>query len=148
MRVCLRRSKWFTRGWALQELLAPRLVEFFSQQRKRLGNEDSLRLQIHAINSIPERALEGEPLSNFSVNDRLSWIEHRETKREEEKAYSLLGIFGIYMLPIYGEGVGRAFDRLRDEIKQLEECTRDLHITDPRRDKARIEETKGGLLER
>jgi hypothetical protein len=141
-----RRSKWFTRGWTLQELLAPRLVEFFSRQRNRLGDKNSLRLQIHAITGIPERALEGEPLSNFSLNDRLSWIEHRETKREEDKAYSLLGIFGVYMPPIYGEGVGRAFDRLRDEIKKLEECTRDLYITDPRRDKARIEETKGGLL--
>jgi hypothetical protein len=142
-----RRSKWFTRGWTLQELLAPRSIEFFSWQRKWLGNRNSLKQQIHEITGIPEAALRGELLSQFSVNDRLSWIQHRETKHEEDKAYSLLGIFGVYMPPIYGEGVGRAFDRLRDEIKKLEECTRDLHVTDPRRDKARIEETKGGLLE-
>lgn len=85
---------------------------------------------------------------NFSVNDRLSWIEHHETKREEDKAYSLLGIFGVYMPPIYGEGIGRAFSRLKDEIEKLERCTQDLHITDPRRDKLHIEETKGGLLEK
>ncbi|KAF2259255.1 hypothetical protein CC78DRAFT_621216 [Lojkania enalia] len=142
-----RRSKWFTRGWTLQELLTPRTVEFFSQQRKRLGNKDSLRQLIYEITGIPEAALQGELLSQFSVNDRLSWIEHRETRREEDKAYSLLGIFGVYMPPIYSEGIGRAFSRLQDEIKKLEECTRDLHVTDPRRDKARIEETKGGLLE-
>ncbi|KAF2727861.1 NACHT-domain-containing protein [Polyplosphaeria fusca] len=145
--AAFRRSRWFTRGWTLQELLAPRVVEFFSRQRKRLGDTCSLREQIHEITGIPEAALQGELLSQFTVNDRLSWIEHRKTKREEDKAYSLLGVFGVYMPPIYGEGIGRAFDRLRDEIKKLEECTRDLHITDPRRDKARIEATKGGLLE-
>ncbi|KAF2734270.1 HET-domain-containing protein [Polyplosphaeria fusca] len=142
-----RRSKWFTRGWTLQELLAPRVVEFFSQQRKRLGDKGSLMRQIHEITAIPEAALRGGLLSRFHVSDRLSWMEDRRTTREEDKVYSLLGIFGVHIAPFYGEGVGRAFDRLRDEIKKLEECTRDLHVTDPRRDKARIEETKGGLLE-
>ncbi|KAF2731912.1 HET-domain-containing protein [Polyplosphaeria fusca] len=142
-----RKSKWFTRGWTLQELLAPRSVEFFSQQRKRLGDKDSLRSQIHAVTGIPERALEGEPLSHFSVNDRLSWMEHRQTEREEDMVYSLLGIFGVYISPFYSEGTAKALTRLQDEIRKLEECTRDLHVTDPRCDKARIEETKGGLLE-
>ncbi|KAF1959925.1 HET-R [Byssothecium circinans] len=141
------RSRWFTRGWTLQELLAPRAVEFFSRQHQRLGDKVSLRSQIHEITGIPERALQGEPLSQFSVNDRLSWITDRETKLEEDKAYSLLGIFGVSVPPFYGEGIGRALGRLRDEIDKLDMCTRDLHVTDPRRDKVRIEETKGGLLE-
>jgi len=145
--AAFRKSRWFTRGWTLQELLAPRVVEFFSRQHKRLGDIYSLRQHIHEITGIPEAALQGELLSQFSVNDRLSWIEHRETKREEDKAYSLLGIFGVYMPPLYGEGIGRSFSRLQDEIKKLEKCTRDLHVSDPRRDKARIEETKGGLME-
>lgn len=145
--TAFRRSRWFTRGWTLQELLAPRMVEFFSRERKRLGDKCSLQQQLHEITAIPEAALQGGFLSQFSVNDRLSWVQHRETKREEDKAYSLLGIFGVYMPPIYGEGIGRAFSRLQDEIDKLEKCIRDLHITDPRRDKARIEETKGGLLE-
>ncbi|KAF2258060.1 hypothetical protein CC78DRAFT_587585 [Lojkania enalia] len=97
-------------------------VEFFSQRYKRLGDKDSLRLQIHAITGIPERALEGEPLSHFSVNDRLSWMEKRQTKYEEDKVYSLLGIFGVYISPFYGEGMARALTRLQDEIKKLEEC--------------------------
>ncbi|KAF2730824.1 beta transducin-like protein HET-D2Y [Polyplosphaeria fusca] len=142
-----RSSRWFTRGWTLQELVAPRSVEFFSRQRKRLGDKYTLRQQIHEITTIPEEALQGKPLSQFSVNDRLSWIKDRKTKLEEDKAYSLLGIFDVFISPIYGEGAGRAFQRLLDEIGKLEKCTQDLHITDPRHDKARIEETKGGLLE-
>lgn len=85
-------------------------------------------------------------MSHFSVNDRLSWIEHRHTKLEEDKAYSLLGIFGVYIPPLYGEGLGGAFRRLLDELNKLEKCTQDLHLTDPRRDKMRIEGIKGGLL--
>jgi hypothetical protein len=142
-----RNSRWFTRGWTLQELVAPRSVEFFSRQCKRLGDKFTLRQQLHEITTIPEAALQGKPLSQFSVNDRLSWIKDRKTKLEEDKAYSLLGIFDALISPIYGEGVGRAFQRLLDEIGKLEKCTQDLHITDPRRDKARIEETKGGLLD-
>jgi hypothetical protein len=142
-----RSSRWFTRGWTLQELLAPHSVEFFSRQCKRLGDKDSLRQQIHEITAIPNSALQGELLSRFRVNDRLSWIEHRQTKHEEDKVYSLLGIFGVYIPTFYGEGIGRALTRLQDEIDKLEKCTQDLYITDPQRDKARIEETKGGLLE-
>ena len=142
-----RKSRWFTRGWTLQELLAPRSVEFFSQERKRLGDKTSLKQQIHEITAIPKSALQGALLSQFSVNERLSWIERRQTKLEEDKAYSLLGIFDVYIPPIYGEGTGTAFKRLLDEIDKLEKCIQDLRLTDPRDDKKRIEDTKGGLLE-
>jgi hypothetical protein len=140
------KSKWFTRGWTLQELLAPRSVEFFSQERKRLGDKSSLRQQIYKITGIPESALQGAPLSQFSVNERLSWMERRQTKLEEDRAYSLLGIFEVYISPIYGEGTGSAFKRLLNEINMLEKCIQDLRLTDPRDDKKRIEDTKGGLL--
>ncbi|KAF2688292.1 HET-domain-containing protein [Lentithecium fluviatile CBS 122367] len=141
-----RKCRWFTRGWTLQELLAPSSVEFFSQEGERLSNRNSLRRLIHEITVVPESALEGAPLSQFSVNERLSWIEHRQTKLEEDRAYSLLGIFGVYVAPIYGEGTASAFQRLREEIGKLEQCMQDLHLTDPRDDKKRIEDTKGGLL--
>ncbi|KAF1970007.1 HET-domain-containing protein, partial [Bimuria novae-zelandiae CBS 107.79] len=141
-----RNSKWFTRGWTLQELLAPASVEFFSWEGKRLGDKSSLRQQIHEITVISELALQGARLSQFSVNDRLSWIEYRETKREEDRAYSLLGIFDVHIPPIYGEGMESAFRRLREEIAKQEKCMQDLHLTDPRNDKKRIEDTKGGLL--
>ncbi|KAF2677680.1 beta transducin-like protein HET-D2Y [Lentithecium fluviatile CBS 122367] len=140
------RSKWFTRGWTLQELLAPSSVEFFSQEQKRLGDKVSLRRQIHKITGIPDSALQGACLSQFNVNERLSWKEGRHTKLEEDGAYSLLGIFGVYIPPIYGEGTGGAFKRLLDEIGKLEKCMQDLRLADPRDDKKRIEETKGGLL--
>jgi len=140
------KSKWFTRGWTLQELLAPCSVEFFSQERKRLGDKSSLMQQIYEITGIPKLALQGALLSQFSVNERLSWMERRQTKLEEDRAYSLLGIFDVYISPIYGEGTGMAFKRLLDEISKLEKCIQDLRLTDPRDDKKRIEDTKGGLL--
>ncbi|KAF2681103.1 hypothetical protein K458DRAFT_310374 [Lentithecium fluviatile CBS 122367] len=141
-----RKSRWFTRGWTLQELLAPSSVEFFSQEGKQLGDKHSLIQEIHEITVIPKSALQGTPLSQFSVNKRLSWIEHRQTKLEEDRAYSLLGIFGVYIAPIYGEGMTTAFKRLREEIGKLEQCIKDLHLTNPQDDKKRIEDTKGGLL--
>jgi hypothetical protein len=142
-----RKSKWFTRGWTLQELLAPASVEFFSCDRRQLGDKRSLGQLIHKITNIPQPALEGSPLSEFSVHERMSWIEHRETKLEEDRAYSLLGIFGVRIPPSYGEGGTSAFQRLQEEIEKLEKCIRDLRLTDPRDDKKRIEDTKGGLLE-
>ncbi|KAF1992897.1 HET-domain-containing protein [Amniculicola lignicola CBS 123094] len=141
-----RKSRWFTRGWTLQELLAPSFVEFFSQEGKQLGDKRSLIQEIHEITVIPESALRGTPLSQFSVNERLSWIQHRQTKLEEDRAYSLLGIFGVYIAPIYGEGMTTAFRRLQEEIGKLEQCIKDLHLTNPQDDKKRVEDTKGGLL--
>ncbi|KAH8726009.1 hypothetical protein GQ44DRAFT_706271 [Phaeosphaeriaceae sp. PMI808] len=105
-------SRWFTRGWTLQELLAPRLVYFFSQDGKHLGERHELRQEIHEITNIPITALAGAPLNSFSVDDRLSWVEKRHTTRKEDKAYSLLGIFGVSMYLNYGEGRDNAFKRL------------------------------------
>jgi hypothetical protein len=109
-------SRWFTRGWTLQELLAPLSVEFFSREGKRLGDKKSLELQIHEITSIAVQALQGSPLSQFSVTERMSWAAKRETTIEEDQAYCLLGIFDIHLPLIYGEGIENAFRRLRKEI--------------------------------
>ncbi|KAF7506372.1 hypothetical protein GJ744_011838 [Endocarpon pusillum] len=100
----LRTSRWFTRGWTLQELLAPRQVEFYSREGDRLGDKNSLRHEIHKISHIPIEALQGAPLSDFKVEQRLQWASGRNTTREEDQAYCLTGIFGVYMLPNYGEG--------------------------------------------
>ncbi|KIM95217.1 hypothetical protein OIDMADRAFT_66674, partial [Oidiodendron maius Zn] len=113
-----RASRWFTRGWTLQELLAPNSVEFFSQEGKLLGNKKTLEQQIHEITRIAVAAIRGAPLSNFTVEERLLWAENRQTTREEDKAYSLLGIFNIYMPLIYGERREHAFRRLREEIEK------------------------------
>lgn len=85
-------SKWFTRAWTLQELLAPASVEFFSHEGQRLGDKSSLMQLIHEITGIPVLALQGAPLSEFSVDERMSWLSTRRTTRSEDKAYSVMGI--------------------------------------------------------
>jgi hypothetical protein len=113
-----RYSRWFTRGWTLQNLLAPKSVEFFSQEGIQLGDKKSLELQIQQITSIPIQTLQGNPLSQTSIEERMSWIANRETTVEEDIAYSLLGIFDIHMPLIYGEGAINALRRLGEEIEK------------------------------
>jgi hypothetical protein len=115
-----RESRWFTRGWTLQELIAPKSVEFFTHQGIRLGDKETLERQIQEITQVPKKAFQGSPLSEFSVDQRMLWAKDRKTKREEDKAYSLLGIFNVYVPLIYGEGIENAFRRLRKEISTLE----------------------------
>jgi hypothetical protein len=141
-----RSSRWFRRGWTLQELLAPRIVEFFSEEWEKLGDKVSLKSYIRKITGIPYKVLDGAPLSQFSVTDRLRWKGDRETKREEDGWYSMSGIFDVEIAPAYSEGAESAFRRLMDEIHAQEKCIQDVRHTDPRDDKRRIEETKGGLL--
>ncbi|KAI5921476.1 hypothetical protein F4810DRAFT_712511 [Camillea tinctor] len=111
-----RKCTWFTRDWTLQELIAPPKVEFFSAQRQRLGDKNSLEKLLHDITRIDKAALRGRALSEFTVSQRMSWSEGRETKREEDRAYSLLGIFNVYLPLLYSEGVDNAFRRLEKEI--------------------------------
>ena len=115
--VEFRTSRWFTRGWTLQELLAPASVEFFSCEGDHLGDKISLERQIHAITHIPIAALSGTSLSDFSVDERKRWAVNRETKKKEDKAYCLLGIFNVFIPLIYGEG-DHAITRLEEEIEK------------------------------
>jgi hypothetical protein len=114
--AAFRSSRWFTRGWTLQELIAPRSVEFFSLERNRLGDKKSLERQVHEITGVATKALQGETLLDFSVTERMSWAEKRETKRGEDMAYSLLGIFDVHIPLIYGEGKDNALRRVQKEI--------------------------------
>jgi hypothetical protein len=116
-----RKSRWFTRGWTLQELIAPRTVEFFSKEGKALGNRISLELDIHEVTQIPVQALRGSPLSEFSVDERLSWVATRETTIGEDKAYCLLGILGVLIPLIWGEGEKHALSRVRKKAKKVHE---------------------------
>jgi len=142
----LGRSRWFTRGWTLQELLAPRSIEFFSCERMRIGDRSSLKQQIQQITGIPASALQEARLSQFSIDERFLWMERRQTKLAEDKVYALLGILDVEMPLYYGEGAGNAFKRVREVIDKRESCIQGLRITDPHNDKKRIEDTKGGLL--
>jgi hypothetical protein len=121
--LAFRASRWFTRGWTLQELLAPLTVEFFSQEGRPLGDKRTLEQQIHETTGITIPALRGIHLREIDVEERLSWINGRQTTRPEDKAYSLLGIFGIFMSLIYGEGEENAFKRLR---RKVDKSTRDF----------------------
>lgn len=56
------------------------------------------------------------PIEHFSISDKMSWAATRETTREEDESYSLLGIFGVNLPPLYGEGRKHAFRRLQIEI--------------------------------
>jgi hypothetical protein len=111
-----RASKWFTRGWTLQELLAPKSVEFFSREGKTLGDKRTLEQQIHEITGIPTSALRENPLSQFDVDERFSWAKGRQTTRGEDKAYALFGIFDVQIPLLYGEGEVKAFLRLREAV--------------------------------
>ncbi|TBU53835.1 heterokaryon incompatibility protein-domain-containing protein [Dichomitus squalens] len=111
-----RRSRWFTRGWTLQELIAPLNVIFLSDDWNVIGTKLTLVSPIEDITSIPAEALlHTKSLDDFSVAQRLSWAAKRATTRVEDQAYSLLGTFDITMPTLYGEGE-RAFRRLQEEI--------------------------------
>ncbi|KAH9905203.1 hypothetical protein F4778DRAFT_769902 [Xylariomycetidae sp. FL2044] len=112
-----RASKWFTRGWTLQELVAPSSVEFFGFDGQRLGDKRSLEPLLREITGIPVGALRGKPLLSFGIKERMSWSNNRETKRPEDKAYSLLGLFDVSMTCIYGEGEEKAIERLHEKIR-------------------------------
>lgn len=111
-----RRSRWFRRGWTLQELIAPRMVLFFSKSWHSLGSKFSLARVIEEITNVDCAVLmHRRLLDDVSIARRMSWASARETSKVEDRAYSLMGIFGVYMPTIYGEG-DRAFIRLQMEI--------------------------------
>lgn len=111
--------RWFTRGWTLQELIAPKFVEFYGGDGQRLGDKSSMEDVISRVTGIPLEALRGRQLGEFSIAERKSWLSRRQTKREEDMVYCLLGIFGVSMPVIYGEGIAKASRRLDNEINSL-----------------------------
>ncbi|KAM0465253.1 hypothetical protein ACHAPV_002252 [Trichoderma viride] len=113
-----KKSEWFMRGWTLQELLAPSEVYFVNKDWKDLGTKTSLRQAISDQTQIPVDILAGASLETASVAQRMSWASNRRTTRIEDRAYCLMGIFGINMPLLYGEGE-RAFIRLQEEIMKI-----------------------------
>ncbi|KAI0190637.1 heterokaryon incompatibility protein-domain-containing protein [Xylaria flabelliformis] len=111
------RSRWWTRGWTLQELLAPRKVLFFTREWKLIDNRTSLATEIGRIAGISqEYLLRGGTLPQRAyASEKMSWLSWRETTRIEDMAYCMLGLFDINMPLLYGEG-RKAFLRLQEEI--------------------------------
>ena len=108
-------SKWFTRGWTLQELIAPHSAIFFDRNWHSIGRRPELLNDITAATGIPSDAIERSKWRDFSVAQRMSWASGRETSRVEDIAYCLLGLFDVKMPLLYGEGTS-AFKRLQEEI--------------------------------
>ncbi|KAG8525713.1 uncharacterized protein KY384_000473 [Bacidia gigantensis] len=124
-------SKWFRRGWTLQELIAPVSVQFFSREGNWLGCKSSLAEKLEEITGIAIEALRGRSVTNFTVEERFGWMKNRETKLQEDQAYCLLGIFNVSMAVIYGERKEKAIKRLRHEIDQSEETQKSYYgLTD------------------
>jgi hypothetical protein len=112
-----RKSAWFTRGWTLQELIAPASVEFFSREGQRLGDKASLDRLLHDITDIPLAALRNGALDQFSTSERGRWVKNRRTTEEEDIVYCLLGILDVSMPTTYGEGKESALRRLQAELE-------------------------------
>ena len=110
----LRESRWFTRGWTLQELLAPRFVIFYDRDWIEVGTKRSLQHSISEATGIDTGGLFAS--GDASAAAKMSWASSRETTRPEDIAYSLLGLFDVNMPLLYGEGATKAFGRLQQEI--------------------------------
>lgn len=131
-----RKSRWFKGGWTLQELLAPQSLHFYSSDWRRLGTKGEMCAIVETITRISRQFLLSiAELRDASVAQRMSWAAQRVTTRKEDLAYCLLGIFGVTMSMIYGEGGDQAFFRLQEQIMRT---TRDdsilawsLSLTEP-----------------
>jgi hypothetical protein len=107
-------SRWFTRGWTLQELLAPKALTFYANDWSEFGSRSALSQEIFDITKIKKDCM-GDYIYQASISERMSWVSNRETSRPEDIAYCMLGIFDINMPLLYGEGK-KAFIRLQEEI--------------------------------
>ena len=114
------KSRWWTRGWTLQELIAPSCVWFYNANWEEIGSKRSMHRQVTRITGIDEDILTGGCIFGCNVAVRMSWAADRETTRIEDEAYCLLGLFGVNMPLLYGEGK-RAFKRLQEEILKVTE---------------------------
>lgn len=106
-----RRSKWWTRGWTLQELLCPHWLQFYDRDWCEIGSKSNLRDLITSITGISHLF----DFQSASVAQKMSWASRRQTARIEDQAYCLMGLFNVHIPPLYGEGE-HAFVRLQVEI--------------------------------
>ena len=111
-----RASRWFTRGWTLQEMIAPPDVRFYARDWIEIGRKRDMTGLLRQITRVAEDVLvHPRAVKNVCASQKMYWASGRETTRVEDRAYSLLGLFGISMPILYGEG-SRAFTRLQEEI--------------------------------
>ncbi|GAP82993.2 putative HET domain-containing protein [Rosellinia necatrix] len=144
--IC-RGSRWFTRGWTLQELIAPKDVQFYAQSWEYLGSKllsQDVRSSLAKLTGVNIRVLESivDP-GDTSIATRMKWASHRQTTRPEDVSYCLMGLFNVNMPLLYGEGREKAFVRLQEEILK---GSSDHSIYIWRRSDPSPDETLSGLL--
>ena len=111
-----RTSRWHSRGWTLQELIAPSRLLFVSKDWNVIGDKSQLSLLLEDVTGVWSKVLTHEVhYAAASVAQRMSWASRRSTSREEDEAYCLMGLFNLNMPTMYGEG-RQAFQRLQHEI--------------------------------
>ncbi|KAF1842766.1 HET-domain-containing protein, partial [Cucurbitaria berberidis CBS 394.84] len=118
-----RHSKWFTRGWTLQELLAPATVEFYAADWSPIGTKISRYEEVSYITRIAPIALSHQWHTvwyKFLAAEKMSWAAHRKVSRAEDETYCLLGLFDVNLPLLYGEGSEKAFRRLQGEIYKMD----------------------------
>jgi hypothetical protein len=111
----LQQSRWITRGWTLQELIAPSVVAFYDSAWGFVTEKHQSLRSLRLATGIPEYVLDTSDLSRASVAQKMAWAAKRTTSRVEDLAYSLLGIFQVYMPMLYGEREN-VFLRLQEEV--------------------------------
>ncbi|KAL6703150.1 hypothetical protein ACN47E_010143 [Coniothyrium glycines] len=117
--TAFRQSLWFTRGWTLQELIAPHSVEFYAKDWSPIGSKSSRYKVVSELTGIKQIALcrpWTEVQDDFVAAEKMSWASHRQVSRAEDATYCLLGLFDINMPMLYGEGSVKAFHRLQQAI--------------------------------
>ncbi|KAF2730072.1 HET-domain-containing protein [Polyplosphaeria fusca] len=117
----LMRARWISRGWTLQELIAPGRVAFYTRSWVPCGDRQTLSLPLSkstgiSLDVLDRTSVQPLMLSSYSIANRMSWAAKRETTRPEDIAYCLLGLFDIHLPLLYGEGQAKAFRRLQEEI--------------------------------
>ena len=107
------RPEWFSRGWTLQELIAPSDVQFLNKDWQSIGDKTTLAPALQKITGVPEHVLiHGLRGNRPCVAQIMSWAARRTTTRVEDRAYSLMGLLDVNMPLLYGEGK-KAFHRLQ-----------------------------------
>ncbi|KAG6329234.1 hypothetical protein ID866_9855, partial [Astraeus odoratus] len=120
----LSQSVWLTRGWTLQELLAPRRVLFYTQKWTLYKNPTSsnhktdraIVRELEKATSIASQFLVDFQPGVDKARSRLQWASRRYTTRSEDIAYALFGIFNLHLPVLYGESTDHALGRLLAEI--------------------------------
>ncbi|KAL4072833.1 heterokaryon incompatibility protein-domain-containing protein [Scleroderma yunnanense] len=111
--------EWFSRGWTLQEMIAPNNLQFFNKHWQSIGDKERHAKELKCITGVPRHILtDGLSSNRPCVAQIISWAAHRMTTRVEDRAYSLLGLLDVNMPMLYGEGK-KAFHRLQLEIIRM-----------------------------